>query len=179
MDNQSRFEVSFILLLLCVRSFLFEITYLFVLIEINLALANVASRIVLSVVFKLSYALGPLVWSWAPRREIAWYLFCSASYSAVFEIKEIPVWEGGPRSTGWTGSWCQTGRGVWLQRPASKSPKTSSADLRKQESQDYSVLKPNGTLEESLSWHFYFTSNYTEGERAYQGHKANCKRKVY
>ena len=54
MDNQSRFEVSFILLLLCVRSFLFEITYLFVLIEINLALANVASRIVLSVVFKLS-----------------------------------------------------------------------------------------------------------------------------
>lgn len=63
MDNQSRFEVSFILLLLCVRSFLFEITYLFVLIEINLALANVASRIVLSVVFKLSYALGPLVWS--------------------------------------------------------------------------------------------------------------------
>ena len=60
LDNQSHFKMSFILFLLCLENFS-EITYLFVLIEINLALANVASRILLSVVFKVSYSLGQLI----------------------------------------------------------------------------------------------------------------------
>lgn len=63
LDNQSHFEMSFILFLLCVENFFFEITYLFVLTEINSALANVASRIVLSVFFKLSYSVGQLILS--------------------------------------------------------------------------------------------------------------------
>lgn len=62
MDNQSHFEMSFTLFLLGLGNLFFEI-YLFVLIEINLALAKSASRIVLSVVFKLSYSFGQLTLS--------------------------------------------------------------------------------------------------------------------
>lgn len=63
---------------------------MFVLIEINLAVVNVASRIVLLVVFKLIL----LDHSYCHEHhggKSPWYLFCSAPYSAVFEIKEIPV----------------------------------------------------------------------------------------
>lgn len=64
MDNQNHFEMSFILFLLCLENFFFEITYLFVLTEMNLALANVASRIVVSVFFfKLSYSVAQLILS--------------------------------------------------------------------------------------------------------------------
>lgn len=63
MDKQSHFKMSFILFLPCLGNFFFEKTYLFVLIEINLALTNVALRKVLSVVVKLSYSLGELILS--------------------------------------------------------------------------------------------------------------------